>query len=115
MITYNMTEAKTHFPELMASVLLGEIVVINKAGKQNILFYPILNKDEEYKDTMRVYNMEEAKTHVADLMASLKSEKRIVIKKEGEPVAMLSSVGKGKGRSSVFGLLKGKLKIAPDF
>jgi prevent-host-death family protein len=62
---------------------------------------------------MRIVNIHEAKTHFSKLVDAVIHGHEIVIAMAGRPVAKLGPIGAPKKR--VFGVLKGKIKIAKDF
>lgn len=61
-----------------------------------------------------IVNMHEAKTHFSKLIERVMRGEEITIAKAGKPVAKLVPIEKSKPVRR-FGLLKGKIKIAPGF
>ncbi len=59
-------------------------------------------------------NMHEAKTHFSKLIERVMQGEEIIIAKAGKPVAKLVPIEKSKPVRR-FGLMKGQIKIAPDF
>jgi prevent-host-death family protein len=63
---------------------------------------------------MTVYNIHESKTHFSRLIEKVLNGEEVIIAKAGKPVArILPIIDDSSPR--VFGLDKGKVKIAPDF
>lgn len=63
---------------------------------------------------MQIVNIHEAKTHFSKLVDAVMHGEEVVIAKAGRPVAILGPLKEEK-ISRRFGVLKGKIKIAPDF
>jgi prevent-host-death family protein len=61
---------------------------------------------------MQVFNIHEAKTHLSRLIERVAAGEEIVIARNGKPVARLVPVTAEPRRP---GLLKGRIRIAPDF
>lgn len=59
-------------------------------------------------------NIQDAKTHLSRLVDRAARGEEIIIAKAGKPVARLMPLA-AYGRRRRLGLLKGKIKIAPDF
>jgi len=60
-------------------------------------------------------NMHEAKTHLSSLVARSARGEKIVIARDGVPVARLVSIKKPGPRRRSFGRLKGKITMRDDF
>ena len=58
--------------------------------------------------------MHEAKTTLSRLVDAAQSGEEVVITRRGEPVVKLEPVNT-RSRESIFGSLKGQIKIADDF
>jgi prevent-host-death family protein len=63
---------------------------------------------------MSAINIYEAKTQLSKLVDKAASGKDVIIARGGKPVARLTGIEKAKGPIR-YGLLKGKVKISPDF
>jgi prevent-host-death family protein len=63
---------------------------------------------------MTVYNIHESKTHFSRLIEKVLNGEEVIIAKAGKPVARISPIIDDTS-PRVFGLDKGKVKIAPDF
>ena len=63
---------------------------------------------------MSVVNIYDAKTQLSKLVEQAASGKDVVIARGGKPVARLTRLAARK-QALRFGLLKGKVKISPDF
>jgi prevent-host-death family protein len=63
---------------------------------------------------MRQININEAKTHLSELVEDVARGDEIVIAKAGKPVARLVGLDAGRPPRRQ-GLLKGKIRIASDF
>lgn len=63
---------------------------------------------------MSAINIYEAKTQLSKLVDRAASGKDVIIARGGKPVARLTALEKPKSPIR-YGLLKGKVKIAPDF
>lgn len=63
---------------------------------------------------IKMINIHEAKTHLSKLIAAVAQGKEIIITKAGKPVAKLVPF-ESKKPKRIFGILKGKIKIAKDF
>lgn len=59
-------------------------------------------------------NIHEAKTHFSEIVNAAAEGREIFIEKAGRPVAKLVPLKKKK-QKILFGLMKGKIKISPDF
>ncbi len=59
--------------------------------------------------------MHEAKTTLSRLVDAAQSGEEVVITRRGEPVAKLEPVAPAKPRVSLYGSLKGQIKMADDF
>lgn len=63
---------------------------------------------------MRLVNIHDAKTHFSRLVDAAMHGEEIIIAKAGIPAAKLCPINRVKPKRK-FGVLKGKIKIAPDF
>jgi prevent-host-death family protein len=63
---------------------------------------------------MTVVNIYDAKTQLSKLIEEAAAGNDVVIARGGKPVARLTRLGSAK-RKLKFGVLKGKIKIPPDF
>ncbi len=63
---------------------------------------------------MTVYNIHESKTHFSRLIEKVLNGEEVIIAKAGKPVVRMSPIIDDTS-PRVFGLDKGKVKIAPDF
>ena len=63
---------------------------------------------------MTVYNIHESKTHFSRLIEKVLNGEEVIIAKAGKPVARISPIIDDTS-PRVFGLDKGKVKIASDF
>lgn len=63
---------------------------------------------------MKIINTHEAKTHLSRLLDQVAAGDEVVIGKSGKPVAKLVPYH-AEQKERVSGLLKGKIKIKPDF
>ncbi len=63
---------------------------------------------------MTTVNIYEAKSSFSRLIAAAEAGETVVIARNGKPVAQLGPV-KEKRRPVIFGDLKGKIRISPDF
>lgn len=61
-----------------------------------------------------VINIHEAKTHLSRIVEEVAAGKEVVIAKAGKPMARLVPMKQGITKKHL-GLLKGKIKIPPDF
>ncbi|MFI5003985.1 MAG: type II toxin-antitoxin system Phd/YefM family antitoxin [Solirubrobacterales bacterium] len=59
--------------------------------------------------------MHEAKTTLSRLVDAAQSGEEVVITRRGEPVVKLQPVAPAKPRISLYGSLKGQIKMADDF
>jgi len=59
-------------------------------------------------------NIHEAKTHLSRLVDEAADGREIVIARAGKPIARLVALEQ-KPRPKVFGLLRGKIRVARDF
>jgi prevent-host-death family protein len=64
---------------------------------------------------MKQLNVYEAKTRLSALLDEVSKGASFVIAKSGKPVARLLPIEPRKGRKIKFGMMKGKVKFAPDF
>ena len=62
---------------------------------------------------MKTISIEEAQTHLAEVIAKLDAGEGLVIVRNGQPVAQLIGLG-GPSAPSGFGINKGKLTIVSD-
>ena len=60
-------------------------------------------------------NIYEAKTHLSRMIDRAAAGEEIVISRNGRPVARLCRLEPSKRNSVKFGVLKGRIKVAPDF
>ena len=60
-------------------------------------------------------NIYEAKTRLSDLVDQASRGETVIIAKAGTPLAKLVPLASGSKRKLVFGLMKGKIRIADDF
>ena len=63
---------------------------------------------------MSTYNIHEAKTHFSKLIETVQQGEEVIISKAGKPVAILGPIKKDKV-SRVRGLLKGQIRLGPEF
>ena len=63
---------------------------------------------------MHQVNLDEAKTHLPDLVEAVIKGEEIVITKDGQPVVKLVSVSQTKSRPQ-FGSAKGLISMSDDF
>jgi len=63
---------------------------------------------------MSAINIYEAKTQLSKLVDKAASGKDVIIARGGKPVARLTAIEPAK-KPIRYGLLKGKVKISPDF
>jgi prevent-host-death family protein len=64
------------------------------------------------------FNIHYAKTHLSKLLEQVQAGEEIIIAKSGKPIARLCPIEKAAEKTKpkrVFGSLKGKIWIAPDF
>ncbi len=61
-----------------------------------------------------VINIHEAKTHLSRIIEEVAAGKEVIIAKAGKPMARLIPMKRAVTRKHL-GLLKGKIKIPPDF
>jgi prevent-host-death family protein len=59
--------------------------------------------------------MHEAKTTLSRLVDAAQSGEEVVITRRGEPVVKLQPLAPAKPRVSLYGSLKGQIKMADDF
>ena len=64
--------------------------------------------------TTQTYSIQEAKADLQRLLRQVASGNVVIIAEGGKPVARISRVGEGKPKI-LFGVLKGKVKVAEDF
>jgi prevent-host-death family protein len=64
---------------------------------------------------MKQVNVYEAKTRLSALLDEVSKGSSFIIAKSGKPVARLSPIEPRKRRKIKFGMMKGKVKFAPDF
>jgi prevent-host-death family protein len=62
----------------------------------------------------KTVNIHEAKTHLSRIVEEVAAGAEVVIAKAGKPMARLVPLRQGVTRKNL-GLLKGKLKISPNF
>ena len=60
-------------------------------------------------------NIYEAKTRLSELVDQASRGETVIIAKAGTPLAKLVPLASGSRRKLVFGLMKGKIRIADDF
>ena len=60
-------------------------------------------------------NIYEAKTRLSELVDQASRGDTVIIAKAGTPLAKLVPLASGTKRKLVFGLMKGKIRIADDF
>ena len=63
---------------------------------------------------MEPVNIYEAKTKLSQLVDKAAAGEDVVVSRNGKPVARLTQLGPVR-RKITFGLLKGRLKVPPDF
>jgi prevent-host-death family protein len=66
------------------------------------------------KSNMGIYNIDDARTHLSELVDRAASGHDVIITRNGTPIARLTRLAVEK-RSLRFGLLEGKVAIEPDF
>ncbi len=64
---------------------------------------------------MNPVNIYDAKTRFSQLVDRAASGEDVVVCRNGKPIVRITRLEGGKKQRLVFGVLKGKLKIAPDF
>ena len=64
---------------------------------------------------MAQFGMHEAKTTLSQLVERAEAGEEIVIARNGMPVARLVPIAKKSARADVYGALRGRIEIAPDF
>ena len=62
----------------------------------------------------KVINIHEAKTHLSRIVEEVAAGKEVIIAKAGKPMARLVPMRRAVTKKHL-GLLKGKIKIPPDF
>jgi prevent-host-death family protein len=62
----------------------------------------------------QTYNIQEAKTHLSQLLKKVASGVDVIIAKAGKPMARISRIEE-KRMKIRFGVLKGKVKVSEDF
>ena len=62
----------------------------------------------------KVLNIHEAKTHLSRIVDEVAAGKEVIIAKAGKPMARLSPITVSVKKKKL-GLLKGRIKVAPDF
>lgn len=63
---------------------------------------------------MESVNIYEAKTRLSQLVDKAASGEDVVVSRNGKPLVRITALARPK-RATRFGVLKGKVKIAPDF
>ena len=63
---------------------------------------------------MTKLNIHEAKTHLSRYLKKVQEGETIILCKNGEPVAQIIPLP-SKGHKRLIGLLKGKIKVPPEF
>ena len=63
---------------------------------------------------MKTVNIYEAKTHLSQLVDEAASGEDVIVSRHGKPVARITRLAPAK-RRVVFGVLRGKVKVAKDF
>jgi prevent-host-death family protein len=61
-----------------------------------------------------IFNIHDAKTHFSKILHRIEAGEEIIIAKAGKPVAKVIPF-KATKHQRIFGLLKGKMKIPPNF
>ena len=64
---------------------------------------------------MKPVNIYDAKTRFSELVDKAASGEDVVVSRNGKPIVRITRLEGAKKQHLVFGVLKGKLKIAPDF
>lgn len=64
---------------------------------------------------MKQLNVYEAKTQLCKLLDQVSKGASFIIAKSGKPVARLSPIQASRRHKFKFGIMKGKVKLAPDF
>jgi len=64
--------------------------------------------------TTQTYSIQEAKGDLQRLLRQVASGNDVIIAEKGRPVARLSRIDESKPKI-IFGVLKGKVKVAEDF
>ncbi len=64
---------------------------------------------------MRSVNIHAAKTHLSQLLKRVAQGESIVIAKAGRPIARLLPVPDARGMAGLWGIDRGRLRIAEDF
>ncbi len=62
----------------------------------------------------QTFSIQEAKTHLSNLLKAVASGTEVIIAKSGKPLARLSSIEESRPQIR-FGVLKGKVKVSDDF
>ncbi len=63
---------------------------------------------------MESVNIYDAKTRLSQLVDQAAAGEDVIVSRNGKPLVRITALAQKK-RSIVFGVLKGKVKIAPDF
>jgi prevent-host-death family protein len=64
---------------------------------------------------MKPVNIYDAKTRFSELVDKAASGEDVVVSRNGKPIVRITRLDGAKNQRLVFGVLKGKLKIARDF
>jgi len=64
---------------------------------------------------MKQLTVYEAKTRLSSLLDQMSKGATFIITKAGKPIARLSPIESGKRHKFKFGIMKGRVKLAPDF
>jgi prevent-host-death family protein len=60
-------------------------------------------------------NVRELRQHLADYLGRVKDGETLIVVAHGQPVARLMPVEQNMPRAEIYGALKGRIWIAPDF